>query len=136
MHKGFKCLDVSAGRIYISRDVVFDEKSFPFSELHANAGARLRSEIALFPSTLFDLSMPFGSTTVPTTDAINSSTNPMPDSDQNPEETPAAEPVFHAVVQGETCTQIGEDRPAPGAAPTSASPSESASGAANPPPVA
>jgi hypothetical protein len=25
MHKGFKCLDISTGRIYISRDVVFDE---------------------------------------------------------------------------------------------------------------
>lgn len=25
LHKGFKCLDISTGRIYISRDVVFDE---------------------------------------------------------------------------------------------------------------
>jgi hypothetical protein len=31
MHKGYKCLDRSTGRIYISRDVVFDEKVFPFS---------------------------------------------------------------------------------------------------------
>jgi hypothetical protein len=30
MHKGFKCLDISTGRIYISRDVVFDEHVFPF----------------------------------------------------------------------------------------------------------
>jgi histone deacetylase 1/2 len=29
MHKGFKCLDISSGRIYISRDVVFDERVFP-----------------------------------------------------------------------------------------------------------
>jgi len=28
LHKGFKCLDVSSGHIYISRDVVFDEASF------------------------------------------------------------------------------------------------------------
>ena len=49
MHKGFKCLDVSTGRIYISRDVIFDEHVFPFSELHANAGAKLREEISLFP---------------------------------------------------------------------------------------
>lgn len=31
MHKGYKCLDQSIGRIYISRDMVFDESSFPFS---------------------------------------------------------------------------------------------------------
>jgi hypothetical protein len=47
MHKGFKCLDISSGRVYISRDVVFDETVFPFSELHANAGACLRSELSL-----------------------------------------------------------------------------------------
>ena len=34
MHKGVKCLDVSSGRVYISRDVVFDESVFPFSQLH------------------------------------------------------------------------------------------------------
>ncbi len=42
--------DNSSGQVYISRDVVFDETVFPFSELHANAGARLRSEILLLPS--------------------------------------------------------------------------------------
>jgi hypothetical protein len=52
MHKGFKCLDVSQGRIYISRDVVFDECVFPFADLHPNAGAQLRSEILLLPETL------------------------------------------------------------------------------------
>jgi hypothetical protein len=53
MHKGYKCLEVSTGRVYISRDVVFDEHIFPFVELHANAGARLRAQINLLPSTLF-----------------------------------------------------------------------------------
>jgi hypothetical protein len=52
MHKGYKCLDIFTGRIYISRDVVFDEVVFPFAELHSNAGARLRTEINLLPSTL------------------------------------------------------------------------------------
>jgi histone deacetylase 1/2 len=39
LHKGFKCLDISTGRVYISRDVTFDENIFPFSKLHDNAGA-------------------------------------------------------------------------------------------------
>jgi hypothetical protein len=41
MHKGFKCLDVAAGQVYISRDVVFDESVYPFSKLNPNAGVRL-----------------------------------------------------------------------------------------------
>jgi hypothetical protein len=48
-HKGFKCLDIVEGRIYILRDVVFDETIYPFAKLNPNAGARLRSEISLLP---------------------------------------------------------------------------------------
>jgi hypothetical protein len=44
LHKGYKCLDVSTGRIYISRDVIFDEQVFPFSHLHSTTGARYTSE--------------------------------------------------------------------------------------------
>lgn len=51
-HKGVKCLDVSTGRVYISRDFVFDETVFPFAHLHPNAGALLRKEILLLPSHL------------------------------------------------------------------------------------
>jgi histone deacetylase 1/2 len=54
MHKGFKCLDVREGRVYISRDVVFDENVYLFSSLHPNAGARLRSEILLLPPALLN----------------------------------------------------------------------------------
>jgi hypothetical protein len=43
---------VSSGRVYISRDVVFDEAVFPFKSLHPNAGALLHQEILLLPSTL------------------------------------------------------------------------------------
>ena len=60
MHKGFKCLDISEGRIYISRDVVFDEIVYPFAQLHPNAGARLRSEVLLLPPTLLNPSSSFG----------------------------------------------------------------------------
>jgi hypothetical protein len=52
INKGFKCLDVSTDRIYISRDVVFDESIFPFAKLHPNAGVRLRSKILLLPPSL------------------------------------------------------------------------------------
>jgi hypothetical protein len=45
-------LDVAEGRIYISRDVVFDETDYPFIKLNPNAGARLRSEILLLPQQL------------------------------------------------------------------------------------
>lgn len=54
IHKGFKCLDSSTGRVYISHDVVFDETIFPFEKLHSNAGARLRSEIVLLPPYLLN----------------------------------------------------------------------------------
>jgi hypothetical protein len=30
-HKGYKCLDVDSGRVYVSRDVIFDENVFPFA---------------------------------------------------------------------------------------------------------
>jgi hypothetical protein len=57
LHKGYKCLDIATGRRYISRDIVFDESVFPFSELHSNAGAQLKSEILLLPSSLQPLHM-------------------------------------------------------------------------------
>ena len=51
-HKGVKCLEVSIGHVYISRDVVFDENVFPFASLHPNAVALLRKEILLLPQNL------------------------------------------------------------------------------------
>jgi hypothetical protein len=54
IHKGFKCLDIPTGHVYISRDVIFDKNVFPFANLHCNAGARLRSEVLLLPSTLLN----------------------------------------------------------------------------------
>jgi hypothetical protein len=53
-HKGFKCLEPSTGRVYISRDVTFYESVFPFANLHQNAGARLRKEILLLPNHLLN----------------------------------------------------------------------------------
>jgi hypothetical protein len=36
LHKGYKCLDMETGRVYISRDVIFDEADFPFSNPSSN----------------------------------------------------------------------------------------------------
>jgi hypothetical protein len=52
MHKYVKCLDVAVRRVYISRDVVFDEIVFPFSKLHPNAGSLLCQQILLIPDYL------------------------------------------------------------------------------------
>jgi hypothetical protein len=52
LYKGYKCLDISTDRLYIYRDIVFDETVFPFATLHSNAGARLRPEIDLLPLSL------------------------------------------------------------------------------------
>jgi hypothetical protein len=51
MHKGFKCLDISTGRLYISQDVVFDEKTFPFAALHSTAGPSYSSDVLLYDRT-------------------------------------------------------------------------------------
>jgi histone deacetylase 1/2 len=50
LHKGVKCLDVQTGRVYISRDVVFDENVFPFASLNPNDGSRLSQKILLVPA--------------------------------------------------------------------------------------
>jgi hypothetical protein len=55
-HKGHKCLDLSTGRIYTSRDV-FDKLVFPFSTLNPNEGPTLRTEAALHPTLFPDLSL-------------------------------------------------------------------------------
>jgi hypothetical protein len=48
MHKGYKCLDRSSDRIYISRDVVFDEAIFPFAS--SSTPSDSISTSSLFPS--------------------------------------------------------------------------------------
>jgi hypothetical protein len=53
MHKGFKCLDLSSGRIYISRDVVFDENIFPFFQASRQYGPSLALRDST-PSSIVD----------------------------------------------------------------------------------
>jgi hypothetical protein len=52
LHKGYKRLDIATGRLYISRDVTFDESVYPFPHLHPNAEALLHTKIQLLPSVL------------------------------------------------------------------------------------
>jgi hypothetical protein len=43
LHKGYKCLDQSSSRVYVSRDVVFDEHVFPFYRDSTNPASSLHS---------------------------------------------------------------------------------------------
>jgi len=38
-HQGYKCLDLSTRRIYLSRHVLFDDDTFPFKELTSSLGS-------------------------------------------------------------------------------------------------
>jgi hypothetical protein len=49
LHKGYKCLDISTGHVYISRDVIFDETIFPFAEIHPRTGAHYTNDVLLLP---------------------------------------------------------------------------------------
>ena len=50
MHKGYKCLDRSTGRIYISRDVVFDKTVFPYATPGVNIDLSTLEKSITFPS--------------------------------------------------------------------------------------
>jgi histone deacetylase 1/2 len=112
MHKGYKCLDISSGRVYISRDVIFDEAIFPLSELHEDAGARLRKEVEVLPDLFYpsrgpivhDLSMINGSN-VP----ANSVHQPA---NQNSEQNPVFGGILHTASQEPTSASPGADPPA------------------------
>jgi histone deacetylase 1/2 len=49
MHNGYKCLDKSTRRIYISRDVVFDETVFSFATPAVSVDASVLSKAIRFP---------------------------------------------------------------------------------------
>lgn len=51
MHKGYKCLDRQTGRIYISRDVIFDESRFPFASSVMHGTPSLNATGTSFPQS-------------------------------------------------------------------------------------
>jgi hypothetical protein len=51
LHKGYKCLHLPTGRVYISRDVIFNESSFPFA-LHSTIATSHDMVTQLGPCTV------------------------------------------------------------------------------------
>jgi hypothetical protein len=47
MHKGYKCLHIPTNRIYISRDVIFNEHVFPFANSHPSTASPTEEHILL-----------------------------------------------------------------------------------------
>jgi histone deacetylase 1/2 len=54
LHKGYKCLHVPTNRVYISRDVIFDESVFPFSQMPTNSTLPSSSANPLHPDQFDD----------------------------------------------------------------------------------
>jgi hypothetical protein len=65
-HKGYRCLHISTGRIYISRHVVFDEKFFPFASAASTKSDSASNLLAEWvPSKLQITSPPTPTTPIP-----------------------------------------------------------------------
>ena len=70
LHKGYKCLHRQTGRIYISRDVVFDENVFPFRQASKNFSSSTPPifKCSLLPSLPIVSSIPASDLSQPHTD--------------------------------------------------------------------
>jgi hypothetical protein len=128
LHKGFKCLDVASGCIYVSRDVIFDETIYPFSHLNPNAGAKLRAEVIQLPPQVWVPSSFFRGESV-TNPYANVSSNRITELsdeqeenlEQNPEENNSEEPASAANIRLSPVTEHEVDLPPTAATPTAGS---------------
>lgn len=153
LHKGFKCLEPSTGRVYVSRDVVFDEQVFPFQTLHPNAGAQLRKEISLLLESLLPPCTTFGNGNLRDPSAVLSPTTDLTSSVEHMQQQTTGNSKGNGILMkenhrfplcflGSSSTDLGDDSPAPltpsdgGAVPVASASSPAASpigaGAASP----
>lgn len=69
-HKGYRCLSLF-GRVYVSRDVLFDENSFPFAALYTSSQPTSTVIVPHSPSSIPLISTsPSSSAPLPSTDLI------------------------------------------------------------------
>ena len=74
-HKGYKCLDPSKNRIYISRNVVFDEKLFPALDTSSNSSPASYSSLDRGMSTLLHIDFEFVNGLSPTLPTVSHTPN-------------------------------------------------------------
>ena len=111
-HKGYKCM-AEDGRMYISKDVIFDELTFPFPRLFGEPDSVSSTTAAVSSShqTLTVLSIPPTGVTPPTLD------NPTPAEQVDNDSSPAI-----STSVGTNSVSDTDSQPAPAPAPTVAAP--------------
>lgn len=57
LHKGYKCLDIDTGRVYISRDVIFDEGVFPLNCSPSNLSPTLPPPRMIYVCCIWEITV-------------------------------------------------------------------------------
>ncbi|KAM1100809.1 hypothetical protein ACFX1X_007348 [Malus domestica] len=66
-YKGYRCLDVASGKVYISRNVQFDELTFPYKDRRTDSPHHEQSHQPLFLEPLMHAAAPVFPRNIPTT---------------------------------------------------------------------
>ncbi|KAJ8622023.1 hypothetical protein MRB53_030552 [Persea americana] len=76
-YKGYRCLDLSSGRLYLSRHVVFDESFFPFASVTHTTNSSSKSPLVdvWLPIFTHPISSSLSPTSVPTPPQSSPSTS-------------------------------------------------------------
>jgi hypothetical protein len=87
-HKGYKCLNIKSGRLYISRDVVFEESIFPFQS-HSNSPSSICSTKPIITQPIISFPTPSLAETQshPTPNVTSSSPQPISHVSSSPPQT-------------------------------------------------